>query len=73
MAAALSAAVTWGLLQPWNDKLSIWHWNVEPGSLEVNAKTGWVLRVVPTGPPVMVVLGGMISCEVSLGKPTTLS
>ena len=37
------------------------HWNVLPASFEVNVKVALVAVVTSSGPPVMVVSGGVVS------------
>ena len=41
--------------------MSSWHWKVEPASEEVNANRAVVAEVVPCGPAVIVVVGGVVS------------
>jgi hypothetical protein len=69
-----SAAFTWnvcdpgarleyviGDVQPAKAAVSSAHWKVEPASVEAKLKVAVVLVVVPEGPLVMVVSGGVVS------------
>ena len=53
-----------GLVQAANGTASNRHWNVLPGSLDVNVKLAPVAVVTAAGLPVMVVSGGVISAVV---------
>ena len=51
---------------------SSWHWNVDPLSLEVNAKVGVLSVVVPVGPELIVVSGAVVSAG-GAAAPTVIA
>ena len=57
---AASVAGVKGTCRPRSAAVSMRHWNVEPASVEVNAKVG-VVSLVGSGPAVIVVSGAMVS------------
>ena len=67
-----SAAVVQGLVQPAHAAESSWHWNVDPLSLEVNAKVGVLSAVVPDGPELIVVSGAVVSAG-GAAAPTVMA
>src|SRR5215216_4159806 len=56
-----SEAVVLGEEQFANAAPSTRHWNVDPGSFDLNPKLGVLSVVRPSGPPVIVVTGGSVS------------
>src|SRR5690349_11187777 len=65
----VSVAVVCGdaqALQALATVVSIAHWKVEPGSVDVNVNVGVVLLVGPLGPPVMLVFGGPLALTTKL-------
>jgi hypothetical protein len=60
-APSASAVVVHGLVHAAQTAESTRHSNVEPASLEVNAKLGVLSLVVPVGPEVIVVSGAVVS------------
>ena len=56
-----SAVVVNGVVHDAKDPPSTRHWNVEPASVEVNENVGVLSLVVPDGPAVIEVSGGVVS------------
>jgi hypothetical protein len=70
-APSLSALVVHALVHVAQDPASTRHANVEPGSVAVNAKVGVLSLVVPDGPDVMLVSGGVVSAG-GVDAPTVI-
>jgi len=50
-----------GLEQAAHDPASRLHWKLEPASEELNEKLALLVSIVPEGPAVIVVRGGLVS------------